>query len=162
MTEPKIEPYRLRKWRRPEQPKEAVHTCARPGRSEENSTKDIDDAQVKAWLLGLPPSIDTVISLLGTKKDGRGEYRFYNFDYPKSSPEAWLNSFGIRRLSVIERPTIDNTPVPNETIDIIREDVRRLLASQRQVVIVDSGGLERTGQVCLALGMKKLARISMA
>lgn len=161
MEEPKIEPYRLKRWRWPEAPRLVVYTCARPGRSEEDTKKAIDDDQVCAWLRGLPPSIEIIIMLLGTKQDGRSEYCFYSFDETKVSPEAWLNSFGIRRVRVIERPTIDFDPVPASAIDAIREDLRCHLITASRIVIVDSGGVQRTAEVCKSLGMNQLPRFGL-
>ena len=63
-------------------------TCGRPGRSF-SRTGAISDEAVECWAAGLPeaPTLH-LISLLGTKKDGKSEYSYYSFAAAMNTPES--------------------------------------------------------------------------
>jgi hypothetical protein len=146
------EPFRIRRWRLPPAKGGAdFTTCARPGRSKGSSGK-VSDELVGDWVLGLPQGT-VVVSLLGTKPDGRSEFSFYSFYSRRQSFQSWLHeNYKERLIEVIEHPTVDLQDVPCETLEAVAIDILRLLSARRNVVLVDSGGFTRTGQVCKYLG----------
>lgn len=166
-----MEPHRLRRWKRPG-PTEQLnfYTCARPGRSKGN-TGQVDDALVSKWARNLPgvPST-TIVSLLGRKPPPRdqSEFSFYSFcggwDTPherrgKPTFEQWLTRHHPSlKLEVLEHPTLDLAPIRAESLAAIAQDVNRLLEAGRTVVLVDSGGVQRSGQVCKHLGLVEDSR----
>lgn len=121
---------------------------------------------LKVCQLGPEP---VLISLLGLKH-GMSEYSFYSFygaednpaDYPgKLSFHEWLS--GLRpEIELVEHPTVDFVPVPAETLDAIASDVTARLSQGKTVLIVDSGGQERTKQVCDHLGAKEASHLMAA
>ena len=156
-----MEPYKLRRWKRPgEKSSLSFFTCARPGRSKGRSGK-VEDAIVSRWARNLPGLPDTVIiSLLGTKPDGMSEYAFYSFrggwetDSRKPTFQQWLaEKHPELHLTVIEYPTQDFQPIPPDILERIGDDIERNLADGKTVVVVDSGGETRTRQVCKFLGL---------
>jgi hypothetical protein len=86
------------------------------------------------------------------------EFSFYSFygawDSPKErrgrmSLEAWLEKWHKdRRIILIEHPTYDFQPISLQTVEAVSSDAVRELSIGRTVVLVDSGGEQRTGQVC--------------
>lgn len=104
-----------------------------------------------------------LISLLGRKPDGTSEFSFYSFrsalETPSNSDRSpsfqdWLCcAFPDRRIKVLEHPTVDLQKVPQTTLTAIRAAVLPLLAPKRSVIIVDSGGVTRTFQVCKYLDL---------
>ena len=88
------------------------------------------------------------------------EYSFYTFSGGSDSStdkhrsfEAWLRDrHPEQEIELVERPTIDFQAVPKETIVKVLEDIRRLVAQGKTVVLVDSGGETRTGAVCRGIG----------
>lgn len=101
-----------------------------------------------------------LFSLLGRKPNGMSEYAFYSFfggfDAPREHPgkrsfAQWLEMTA-PEIVLVEHPTVDFQPVPTETLKAIEFDVRRLLSRDRSVLIFDSGGETRTGQVCKHMG----------
>ena len=62
---------------------------------------------------------------------------------------AWLARWH-QDLSILlrEHPTWDYRPVPRETCEVVAMDIKLLASSGRNVTLVDSGGQQRTGQVC--------------
>jgi len=157
------EPYRLIRWK----PKESslagqFFTCARPGRSIDAKAR-IADEVVDIWVRGLPHSNEVVIvSLLGRKPDGRSEFHFYSFrgasDEPLDRPgcptfQEWLDErYGSGRYFVFEYPTVDVRPLAPETISEVSAKVLSLLREGQTVVLMDSGGIGRTGTICKSLG----------
>lgn len=132
-------------------------TCARPGRKK-SSVDRVPDEVVRAWVLNvcsLGPK-PAIVSLLGQKQDGMSEYSFYSFfggcdladDHPGKPSFRDRVSGIVPDIVVLEHPTIDSERVPTSTLDAVEVDVRSLLAQGRTVVIIDSGGETRTGQVC--------------
>ena len=154
-----MEPYRLRRWNeRLSTDRLAFYTCARPGRSKSASDK-VADEMVYKWLQGLPGDEKVaIVSLLGRKQDGMSEFWFYSFCSAFESPEErrrrptfaeWIDeSNQDRPMKVVEHPTIDFEKIPCEILDAVERDVRRLLEDGWTVILVDSGGMTRTDQVC--------------
>lgn len=142
-----------------------LFTCARPGRSLGSRAAVTDDI-VESWLDGLPEA-DTVhlVSLLGWKEDGRSEYSFYTFRGSdirtdgRPTFQEWLDSrYGGGRFEVHDYPTEDagNFSLSDEDIESLTTLVVPLLNLGETVVLFDSGGSQRTGQFCRALGFRRL------
>lgn len=110
----------------------------------------------------LPAPHSVIISLLGRKPDGTSEFSFYpfsgGFERPteaRPSLQTWLDEqYPEKEIEVREYPTIDFAPVPQETLQAAAEEVQRLLAAGRVVVIMDSGGETRTGTLCRYMGIR--------
>ena len=159
------EPYRLIRWKPKEPPFVGqFFTCARPGRSKDAKAK-ISDELVDIWVRGLPASQEVfIVSLLGRKPepDNRSEFSFYSFrggfDQPSDRPDCptfqeWLNErYGNGRYCVLEFPTVDTKPLAPETINEVSAMILSLLHEDRTVVLMDSGGIGRTGKVRKCLG----------
>ena len=154
------EPSGLRKWELPltENGVFEFYTCARPGRSGGKWHAVTDDV-VDGWVSGLPKPNTAIISLLGRKVDstGKSEFSYYSFcsAYDRANErgdrltfQEWLtqnhNHLGI---IVREHPTFDGKPVGDDLLADVRDDIFDLLSSGRTVVVVDSGGVDRTGRV---------------
>lgn len=154
-----MEPFRLRRWRRASDvTRIPFFTCARPGRSK-SQVQRISDEIVHQWVNKLPGPNTSIVSLLGRKPDGTSEFWFYSFyggcdslaeAGRRLSFQTWLDKWHADRgIQVVEHPTIDLSDViPPETLAAIAADIDRLLAAGRTVILVDSGGTTRTGQVC--------------
>ena len=157
----KSEPYNLRKWT---VSSGALFTCGRPGRGTfSGSKKQIPEAVIDLWVDGLPnvPQL-SVISLLGHKHpSGLSEFSYYPFrscmeDGAKPTFQDWLISRYGPRFIVEEFPTEDRLPMAScEYVEAIRHRVRALLDSGAVVIIVDSAGVQRTGEVCRTIEMYK-------
>jgi hypothetical protein len=116
-----------------------------------------------------PGEVKAIVSLLGRKRDGQSEFAFYPFDGGdderndggRYSFRGWL---GREYPTVIlcEFPTVDFEPVPPETIVAVEAEVSRLLAEGVTVVIVDSGGVQRTSSVARALGAVEDSRTDIS
>ncbi len=154
----------LKRWRSPDGSLQ-LYTCARPGRSK-GKDQTIENKTVDEWVRGLPGGSNTVIvSLLG-RKNGPGEkseFSFYpafygDWDQPKErrgkiSFQEWLDRHHKDRgISVVEYPTYDAVPVPEATLRAVADGILRLLSESRTVILMDSGGQERTGRVCGHMG----------
>ena len=149
-----MEPWKLRRWRLPSSSGSAeFYTCARPGRSKSKKEK-VPDKFLHDWVQGLPAASDVVVvSLLGEKPDGTSEHSFYSFYAKGRSFQQWLDkNCPEKGVQVIEHPTVDFHSVPAETLEAAATDISRLLSEGRTVVLMDSGGQERTGQVCTYMG----------
>lgn len=146
-----MEPWRLKCWRLPSSSGSAIfYSCARPGRSKGNRGQ-VPDELLHAWVRGLSGGDGNlaIVSLLGEKPDGTSEYSFYPFYKKRQTFQDWLNKhYPDRRIEVVEHPTTDFQPVPAETLSNVAADITRLLADGRTVVLVDSGGQQRSGQIC--------------
>ena len=109
------EPFRLFRWK-PKQGNTSgrLYTCARPGRSRGRQVKQIPDDWVDAWVLGMPAREQLfIVSLLGSKDDGKSEFSYYSFRSGFESPapdhrptlQQWLDTrhglTGIRYLSFL-------------------------------------------------------------
>ena len=160
-----MEPVNLRRWRIGLPPNGTGHffTCGRPGRSNGKEGRVSDDL-VSAWISRLPGPKTAIISLLGRKQtqEGLSEFSYYSFcggfDTPsecRNLPtfQEWLDQrhMGLQIL-VREHPTIDAGPIPYERLRAIEMDIYDLLLQGRSVVVVDSGGADRTGRVCKHMG----------
>ena len=154
-----MEPYKLRRWkRRCSTGPIPFFTCARPGRSKGND-QSVEDRLVEDWVRRLPGGTSTtVVSLLGRKPDGMSEFSFYSFcgafeDAAEHSArptfQQWLAQHHPERgVQVIEHPTIDFKVIPEQILVAAIRDIDAVLAMGRTVVLLDSGGETRTGQVC--------------
>ena len=157
------EPYRLTEWfAKPQQiPAGRLFTCARPGRSLGRRQAHIGDEYVLRWVAGLPASEEEtiIVSLLGKKPDGLSEFSYYSFrggfEYHRPNCPTfgeWLNAnCRPRKFEVYEFPTIDLL-VPGE--DLKHRAVSTILSFLevgKTVVIVDSGGIGRTGNLLSTL-----------
>ena len=162
-----MEPCNLRRWKVSISPNcdAWFFTCARPGRSKGPDGDMLDDF-VSSWVRGLPPGPNKVIvSLLGRKRDRKklSEFSYYSFygewDKPserndKPSFQEWLHRHHKDlQILVCEHPTYDSDiydprPIHPIRLAAIERDVRRLISEGRTVVVMDSGGVGRTGEVC--------------
>lgn len=137
-----------------------MYTCARPGRSR-GAQIAIRDAEVDNWIRKLPGERNlTIVSLLGRKNGphGESEFKFYSFhgalDHESErrkrlSFQGWIDRRRFdRTIQVIEHPTYDGRMIPEEVLLAVSADIHGLLAEQACVVLVDSGGMQRTGRVC--------------
>jgi len=144
-----------------------LFTCARPGRFTCGATKPVPDDVVDTWVRGLPKGDPLVIvSLLGRKPppESTSEFSFYSFrggfDQPADRPgcptfQAWLDRrFGDGRFLVLEYPTIDLKRLPSDVASRAADAVIQLLNQGRTVVVMDSGGVSRTGELCRFMGFE--------
>ncbi len=155
-----MEPFQLKRWKLDISPNDAAYfyTCARPGRSKGRDKKLVADDIVSAWVCGLPRPDTAIISLLGRKQgpEGLSEFSYYSFwgdfDTPSergSQPsfQEWLDQQHEHlKILVREHPTYDDRPIPYNTLAAVESDIRDLISEGRMVVVVDSGGVDRTGQ----------------
>jgi hypothetical protein len=122
----------------------------------------ISDEVVDVWLNGLPSSTgETVIaSLLGRKPRGPSEFSYYSFrggfDQPKDRPgcptwQEWLEERYNGRYRVCEFPTTDTEDVPESTKKVLFEAILQFIQAGKTVIVVDSGGVGRTGRVITGL-----------
>jgi hypothetical protein len=122
----------------------------------------ISDEVVDVWLNGLPSSTGEtiIVSLLGGKPRGPSEFSYYSFrggfDQPKDRPgcptwQEWLNSRYGSRYVVCEFPTIDTEDVPERTKKILFKTILEFIQAGKTVIVVDSGGVGRTGRVITGL-----------
>lgn len=156
--------HNLRRWRSPDRSWQ-FYTCARPGRSK-GKDRQVDDQTVREWVHGLPSGNSIVIvSLLGRKNGpaGKSEFSCYlsfhgDWDEPqerrgKISFQKWLDrNHKDRGIRVMEFPTCDGIRVSEATLRAVESEISRLLFEGSTVVLMDSGGIERTGQVCKHMG----------
>jgi hypothetical protein len=160
-----MKPYKLRRWRWKDGELSCYFfTCARPGRTnkEESKKAQVSDDLVSRWLTGLPGPRTAIVSLLGCKPDGTSEYAFYSFyggyDKPEKRPgrksfREWLDQrHGAPPIQLRECPTTDFNKVPDDVLNAAAKSVAELLRQGHTVVLVDSGGDQRTSQVCRYIG----------
>jgi hypothetical protein len=160
-------PYKCRRWRHgTDSYSGSLYTCARPGRTKDEESKHalVPDSVVRRWALGLPgPDEVVVVSLLGRKPDDTSEFTFYTFHglwdteeerRGRPSFEEFLQAAAgsARTIKVVQHPTIDFEPVPDETVAAVGVTLEEELAAARTVILVDSGGEQRTNAVCKRLG----------
>ena len=160
-------PYNLKCWI-VSTPSGSAHffTCARPGR-ETGAWKQVPDQSVRVWVSALQKLGDntTIISLLGRKPDGRSEFSFYSFcggfDTPSERDgrptfQEWMDQhFKAHHILIREHPTYDYGNICPETLDAVKNDIRELISVGHTVIVVDSGGETRTGQVRKHMGAEE-------
>lgn len=157
-----LKPYRLRRWRAGGcNGAVRFFTCARPGRTGKEGSKNayVSDKLVHRWVLGLPRPKTAIVSLLGSKPGGPSEFSFYSFWGGFDSASSHLGQLSFREwlhhwhqdlaIELREHPTWDYTPIPASKCELVASDIRTLATSGHTVVLVDSGGQQRSGQVCL-------------
>jgi hypothetical protein len=160
-----MKPYKLRRWRwKDGESTRYFFTCARPGRTSKETSKNmrVPDNVVNRWLLSLPGPRTSIVCLLGRKPDGMSEYKFYSFyggyDKPEERPgrksfRQWLNQqHNVPKIELREYPTTDFEKVADDMRESASQCVTELLRQGHTVVLVDSGGDQRTGQVCRYMG----------
>lgn len=149
-----MEPWRLKRWRLPSHSVGAeFYTCARPGRSKGAHAR-VPDKLLHDWVRGLPTGGNVVVvSLLGQKPDGTSEFSYYSFSDNGRSFQDWLDqNYQGKAIRVLEHPTCDFRAVLNDTLTAVSSDILRLLSEKQTPVLMDSGGLQRTMQVCRHIG----------
>lgn len=118
----------------------------------------IKDHVVDAWIGGMPTSSEetVIVSLLGRKPKGLSEFSYYSFrggfdkleDRPGSPTwQEWLTERYGNKYCVCEFPTVDTEPIPEDTKRLVVTAVLGFLRSGKMVILVDSGGVGRTGNV---------------
>lgn len=150
------EPYRLREW---SVSVGRLFSCGRPGRSEWRDALHVPDEVLRAWVQNLPEGKLVIVSLLGKKPNGKSEYAAYPFrgecdppDEGKPTFQKWLvTHFSDREITVREHPTVDYAPIPCETLREATAEIRAFLQKGATVVVMDSGGVSRSGAVCGAV-----------
>jgi hypothetical protein len=157
------EPFRLREWVAPKDAGEGgrLFTCGRPGRGIFGTTKRlINDDVVEKWAQGLiAVGIDVIVSLLGKKPDGHSEFQYYSFrsraeSNSKPKFQEWLNHHG-SRFVVHEFPTVDLRGIAPDILEAASRCVIHQVSVGRTVVVVDTGGAQRTARICEAVGYKQ-------
>jgi hypothetical protein len=133
-------------------------TCARPGRSK-GARRTVEDELVHKWVQGLPfENKISIVSLLGKKPNGKSEWSFYSFYLKGETFQDWLDyNYAEREFRIIERPTIDSERVSVLTLDVVRSDILTAHSKGRACDIMDSGGEQRSGQVCASMHAKEIA-----
>jgi hypothetical protein len=157
----KREPYNLREW---SVTSGKLFSCGRPGRGTfSGSTKRIPEYVIDLWIDGLPKVPQaSIISLLGHKHpSGLSEFSYYPFrscveNDARPTFQDWLTLRYGPRFTVEEYPTQDRLPMASgEYVEAIRNRVRSLLDSGAVVIVVDSAGVQRSGEVCGTIGISK-------
>ncbi len=171
--EPK-EPYRLeRRSSMNGQVAGSLYTCARPGRSMGAKQAEINDTIVESWAEGIiheigSPTVDDnrtndeiiIVSLLGRKPNGLSEFSYYSFCGGFDSPEQraghptwqqWLSGRYGSKFRVYEFPTEDLKPVSEDMKRRAIDAVLGFMRSGRTIILVDSGGFSRTGNLASAI-----------
>lgn len=107
-----------------------------------------------------------IVSLLGRKPNGKSEFSYYSFrggfDRPSERPgflsfQQWLDSrYGPGKHLVLDYPTVDTEQLSPDMLDEVSAKVLALVSEGRTVVVVDSGGVGRTGRVCHHMGLRQL------
>jgi hypothetical protein len=156
-----IKPFRLRRWKAGAAfGSVCFFTCARPGRTGSVASKSasVPDDVAHRWVLGLPGPRPAIVSLLGSKPGGPSEFSFYTFyggfDSPASnvgklSFQDWLNRcHPDPSIPLREHPTWDYQRVPDDICQAVVLDIKDLAEAGRTVTLVDSGGQQRSGQLC--------------
>jgi protein-tyrosine phosphatase len=117
---------------------------------------------VEAWVAGLPQGPVVIISLLGWKPTGQSEFGFYSFRGAHDSTASgrptfqdWLvHRYGMDRFEVLEYPTVDTESMEASVVSGTVDMIRKLLSEGRTVVVMDSGGVSRSGKVARAAGFR--------
>lgn len=122
----------------------------------------IPDGTIDEWVNGLPRAdVLHIVSLLGEKVGGYSEFNYYPFRSSKVSGEEptfeeWLNKRYDRQFKVHEFPTVDARSMQAETFDSVVKQIRVLLDAGHTVVVVDSAGEVRTGDLCSRMGYRSM------
>jgi hypothetical protein len=122
----------------------------------------ISDQVVDAWIAGMPRSTDEIIivSLLGRKPNGLSEFSYYSFrggfDKPEDRPgcpswQEWLFHRYASKYRLQEFPTVDTEFIQNDIKKEAAKTVLGFMQLGKTVVVVDSGGIGRTGSVIAAI-----------
>jgi hypothetical protein len=126
---------------------------------------------VLRWAAGLPAWKEetVIVSLLGKKPDGLSEFSYYSFrggfEHRQGRPgsptfEEWLNSNSrSRRFHVYEYPTTDVIVLPEELKNRVVAAILSLLEAGKTVVVIDSGGIGRTGNIVSAVSSRLGVRL---
>lgn len=169
-------PYKLKRWRL-NTSTGAAHfvTCARPGRTSNEKTKNksVPDETVHRWILGLQKHCGAnlaIVSLLGRKHgpEGLSEFAFYCFHGAFDTPsecenrptfQEWLHSHH-KDLDILvrEHPTYDlagHNTFLSGTLDNVKAEIKHLVWQGRTVVVMDSGGETRTKIVATYMDAKE-------
>lgn len=144
------EPHQLRRWRLPFMAEDCrFYTCARPGRSLGLKSK-VADELIHKWVRRfLWYDKLVIISLLGQKPEGLSEWSFYSFYEHGLRFGDWLaQHYPGRGIQVVEHPTIDRQPVPRGIKEAVKASITDYLNEGYVVVLIDSGGETRTGDIC--------------
>jgi hypothetical protein len=82
-------------------------------------------------------------------------YPFRSACEPESKPtfQQWLDEHYGSRFVVHEFPTEDKLPTDAQDLTAITGRIRELLKADNPVLVVDSSGVQRTGEVRKALGI---------
>lgn len=122
----------------------------------------ISDQVVDAWIAGMPSSTDEIIivSLLGRKPNGLSEFSYYSFrgGFDKSehrpgcpSWQEWLFERYASKYRLHEFPTVDTELIQEDIKRDVAKTILRFMQLGKTVVVVDSGGIGRTGSVIAAI-----------
>jgi len=161
----KYEPCNLREWFVDHG---RLLTCGRPGRGYYAAGnlphKGVPGHILEEWVQGLcvADCVD-IVSLLGKKKNGTSEFRYYPFRSSEESGgkptlQSWLDAQRRGAFFVREFPTTDYQTIPADRVSGIVSYIQKLLGDGRTVVLVDSAGAVRTKQVRDAMGATKQVR----
>lgn len=161
-------PHNLTRWALTDSPDWSFWTCARPGRHRGPSA-DVPDEDVHLWVTSMLEHLDrrplVLVSLLGRKETGKSEFSFYSFhggyDVPGESSGGFFAAWLARHypdVVLVEHPTTDAVPVPDEVVSAVEVDIWHFTEAGAAVVIFDSFGLVRTGEVAQAIGAQPVSR----
>jgi hypothetical protein len=159
------EPIRLREWTAPDSSRKTgrLFTCGRPGRATVGTSYvTVGEHIIDLWVNGLPKAeVVHIVSLLGSKDNGKSEFGYYPFrsskeSGPKPTFQEWLDKRYGKRFVVVEFPTVDAQKIPREGLDAAACEASRLLEAGYTIIVIDSGGDTRSGQVCMAVRWKPM------
>lgn len=147
-----MERFKLRRWRNASSMDAILlFSCAWPGRSLRRRSKVCDEVVMRG-VDGLPGKGKiSLISLMGCKPDGTDEHSFYSLSTAMGF-QKWLEKHSSRVVRLFHFPTTDFQPVPSDTCAASRDRIHTELKESQAVIIVDSCGIQRTGQVCRDTG----------
>ena len=124
----------------------------------------VDDDTIDKWVNGLPKAnVLHIISLLGQKTNGFSEFDYYPFQSskesgPKPTFQEWFDERCGRRFVVHEFPTVDAREIPSDVLKTVKRLLIELIENRSTVVVIDSGGAERTARVCESIGYKRVVQ----
>jgi hypothetical protein len=151
------------KWREWAVASGRLFTCARPGRSQGKFVIRVPDRDVDEWLRGIEKKVGprfVVLSLLGTKQDGTSEYSFYSFrggselDSGAPTMGEWIaKKHPELEVSVREYPTVDFEPIGEDVTSQVIAEIKAATGRGEAVILMDSGGEQRTGDICKRMSL---------